>query len=136
MFTYQQTVQLHDTDAFGILFFANQLKFCHNALEAFLEHVGLPMPPSRPRTGSFLVIVHVESTYSAPTHLGDRLSIAVTIAALGTTSMTVRYQLRNHTGVQVGTVTSVHVAINAETNAKTPLPAALRTAFTPHLDPH
>ncbi len=133
MFTYHQVVQLHDTDSYGIIFFANQLKFCHNAFEAFLAQVGHPLKPTRPTSGPMLVIVHVQSDYRAPVHLGDRLTIDVGIAVLGTTSLTVRYSLRNQDGVVVGAVTSVHVTIDAQSNAKMPLPAALRTALTPHL---
>jgi 1,4-dihydroxy-2-naphthoyl-CoA hydrolase len=133
MFTHHETVQLHDTDAYGIIFFANQLKFCHNAFQALLEHVGQRMPPARPVSGSMLVIVHIESDYHAPVHLGDRLAIQLAIAAFGTTSLTVRFRLVNQDGVVVGTVTSVHVAIDVLSSAKSPLPAALRAALAPHL---
>jgi len=133
MFIRHETVQLHATDAYGIIFFANQLKFCHNAFQALLEEVGLGMPPTRPAHGTMLVIVHIESDYHAPVHLGDRLTIAVSIAAFGTTSLRVHYRLANQHGQAVGTVTSVHVAIDVESNAKAPLPAALRAALTPHL---
>ena len=133
MFIHHETVQLHDTDAYGIIFFANQLKFCHNAFQDLLERVGLPMAPTRPASGPMLVIVHIESDYLAPVRLGDRLAIAVAIAAFGTTSLTVRYQLANQHGREVGRVTSVHVAIDVASNAKSPLPPALRAALTPHL---
>ncbi len=133
MFTHHETVQLHDTDAYGIIFFANQLKFCHNAFQALLERIGLPMPPTRPTDGSMLVIVHIASDYHAPVRLGDRLTIGVVIAAFGTTSLTVRYRLVNQLGREVGTVTSVHVAIDVVSNAKAPLPVQLRTALSPHL---
>lgn len=133
MFTHHETVQLHDTDAYGIIFFANQLKFCHNAFQALLEQVGQRMPPTRPTSGSMPVIVHIESDYHAPVHLGDRLTIHLAIAAFGTTSLTVRYRLANQVGQAVGTVTSVHVTIDVVTNAKAPLPTALRTALTPYL---
>ncbi len=133
MFIHRETVQLHDTDAYGIIFFSNQLKFCHNAFQDLLETVGERMPPSRPLSGAMLVIVHVASDYLAPVHLGDRLSIEVAIAAFGTTSMTVHYRLANQDGREVGRVTSVHVAIDVVSNAKAPLPARLRAALAPHL---
>ena len=35
-FTYERTIRLGDTDAAGIMFFANYLVLCHEAYEASL----------------------------------------------------------------------------------------------------
>lgn len=133
MFSYQITVQLHHTDAYGIIFFANQFKFCHDAFQAFLDQVGLPMPPTRPSAGAMMVIVHAESDYKTPVRLGDRLRLDVVIERLGTTSLTERTTITNQHGALVGVVRTVHVTIDAATNAKVPLPESLRAAFQPHL---
>ena len=41
--TYQRTIRLADTDAAGIVFFANYLVLCHEAYESALSAAGLPV---------------------------------------------------------------------------------------------
>lgn len=132
MFTYAQTVQLHHTDAYGIIFFSNQFKFCHNAFQAFLDHVGLPLPPRRELVPVMLVIVHVEADYKAPIHVGDRLRIDVRVHAIGTTSIQMDYRIFNQHGTQVGGARTVHVSIDTATSAKVDVPQVYRVAFAPH----
>lgn len=133
MFTYQLTIQLHHTDAYGIIFFANQFKFCHDAFQALLDHLGFPLPPTRQDVPSMFVIVHAECDYKAPIHVGDKLTVEVFAEKIGTTSLIMGYRFTNQHGVQVGTGKTVHVFIDTKTSAKVPLSAPVRAAFTPHL---
>lgn len=133
MFTYALTVQLHHTDAYGIIFFANQFKFCHDAFQAFLDHVGLPLPPRRELVPAMLVIVHVEADYKVPVHIGDRLCIEVRVRAIGTTSIQMDYRIFNQNGIQVGGARTVHVTIDTATSAKVVVPDNFRVAFAPHV---
>ena len=132
MFVHSQTVQLHHTDAYGIIFFANQFKFCHDAFQAFLELVGLPLPPTRQQVPSMLVIVHAESDYKAPVHVGDGLRVEVRVQTIGTTSLIMQFTLTNQHGVLVGSTKTVHVCIDTATSGKVPLPEAMRSAFAAH----
>jgi 1,4-dihydroxy-2-naphthoyl-CoA hydrolase len=133
MFTHLLTIQLHHTDAYGIIFFANQFKFCHDAFQALLEHLGFPLPPSRHDVPAMFVIVHAECDYQVPVHVGDRLTVAVRAEKIGTTSLVMGYRFTNQHGVQVGTGRTVHVFIDTTTSAKVPLSAPVRMAFTAHL---
>lgn len=133
MFTYLLTIQLHHTDAYGIIFFANQFKFCHDAFQALLEKLGFPLPPSRHDVASMFVIVHAECDYKAPLHVGDKLTVVVVAEKIGTTSMIMGYRFTNQKGVVVGTGKTVHVFIDTTTSQKVPLSDAVRMAFTPHL---
>ena len=132
-FTYPLTVQLHHTDAYGIIFFANQFKFCHDAFQAFLDHVGLPLPPRRELVTVMLVIVHVEADYKVPVHVGDRLRLEVRVHAIGTTSLQMDYRIFNQHGAQVGGARTVHVSIDTATSGKVEVPQAYRVAFAPYV---
>ncbi len=127
MFAYRFGVQLHQTDAYGILFFANQLTFCHDAFQAWLESVGHPMAPERAQAGFVAVVVHAESDYSAPIRVGDKLTIEYRIAAIGTTSFTNAYRFVDPGGREVGRARIVQVTIDPVTAAKMPIPPWLRT---------
>ncbi len=133
MFTYLHRIQLHHTDAYSIIFFANQLQFCHDAFQALLAQIGFPLPPTRQDVVTMLVIVHVESDYQVPVHVGDVLTIQVCVKKMGTTSLVMSYILINQHGVQVGTAQTVHVNIDTKTSAKAPLPDKMRQAFQAHL---
>lgn len=126
MFVHSLTVQLHHTDAYGILFFANQLAFCHDAFQTWLGQVGHPLAPTRAEAEFVAVVVHVESDYRAPVRLGDRLEIRYGVERVGTTSFTNRFRLVNQRGVEVGACRVVQVVIDPVTSAKTPIPSWLR----------
>ena len=129
MFVQHTTVQLHHTDAFGIIFFSNQFVLCHSCFQEWLEQVGLQFPPNRQLASELLVIVHAESDYLGPIQLSDRLAIAFTVERIGTTSVTNRFTLTNQHGVIVGRVRTVHVLIDAKTSAKLTLPERWRVAL-------
>jgi 1,4-dihydroxy-2-naphthoyl-CoA hydrolase len=129
MFVHQVTVQLHHTDAYGIIFFANQFKFCHDTFQEWLVSVGLPLPPTRPASGGLLVIVHAESDYLAPIRVGERLSVTYHCERIGTTSVSNAFRLTDRTGAEVGRVRTVHVMIDVATNAKMELPVEWRNAL-------
>ena len=129
MYIHHVTIQLQHTDAFGIIFFANQFILCHGCFQTWLEDVGLPLPPTRQLASEMLVIVRAESDYQAPIQLGDKLTIAYRCERLGTTSVTNVFTLTNQRGEEVGRVRTVHVMIDPVTSGKIPIPERWRTAF-------
>jgi len=128
MFTYKTKIRLHDTDAAGIIFFANQLKIIHDAYEELLEKSGLGFQVMLKKTNFFLPIVHAESSYKAPVFAGDRITVKVSVKHIGNTSCSFEYTI-NRGKTLVGTAKTVHVAIDQKTRQKIPLPPILRTAL-------
>ncbi len=133
MYLQHTTVQLHHTDAFGIIFFANQFILAHSCFQSWLEEVGLQFPPNRQLATELLVIVRAESDYLAPIQLSDRLAIAFQVERIGTSSVTNVFTLTNQHGVSVGRVRTVHVLIHPVTSAKMTLPVRWRTALNANL---
>ncbi len=133
MFTRTVTIRLHHTDAYGIIFFANQFKLCHDVFQDWLDERGLPLPVTRTAVEALAVVVRAESDYQAPIQLGDRLTIDYTVESVGTTSFVNRFALTNQRGVLVGRVRTVHVMTDPVTSAKRPLPPAWREALSGNL---
>ena len=128
MFIYKTQIRLHDTDAAGLIFFANQLAIVHDAYELLLEKFGFSFPQMLKGGKYFLPIVHAESDYKAPLGVGDKIAIAIRVGHIGATSFAFEYTI--HRGkTLVGTAQTVHVTINTKTGHKTPLPAKLRKAL-------
>lgn len=116
---------MHDTDAAGILFFANQFKMIHDAYENLLEEFGWSFRKILQDTRLFLPIVHAQSDYLAPVRVGDKITIAITVGRIGETSFTLDYTLRRGK-VPVGRAKTVHVTVSRKTSKKIALPAPLR----------
>ena len=132
-FTSGSVVRLYDTDAAGFLFFGAQFRFAHEALENFLEHLGLPIGRIIRGREALFPVVHAEADYRAPLAAGDRLTVRVVVRALGERSFSLGYRLLLADGREAGSVVTVHAAVNAASGASCPLPDALRTALGPYL---
>ena len=87
------TVKLHDTDAAGILFFANQFKMAHDIYESFLGRMGFGLSQRFARRDFFLPIVHAEADYYQPLNVGDVIEIAMSVTKIGKTSFTLDTRL-------------------------------------------
>ena len=129
MYAYQTIIKLHDTDAAGILFFSHQFEIIHDAYEALLAKLGVGFPILIKEKNYFLPIVHAEADYKAPLFVGDRITIQVQLAHVGTTSFTFSYKLLDAKKRLVGTARTVHVTTNKKTKKKIPLPPDMRRAI-------
>jgi len=123
------TVRLHDTDAAGILFFANQFVFIHDTYEELLRQLGFSIAAAL-RDGSYIVpIVHAESQYLKPLTVGDEITVTVQVAKIGETSFVLEYELIGIDDTLVGKAKTVHVAVSKQTQNKIELPEKLLHAL-------
>ncbi|MCK4858087.1 MAG: acyl-CoA thioesterase [candidate division Zixibacteria bacterium] len=123
-------IKLRDTDAAGLLFFANQLVYAHDLYELFLERIGFPLPQVIRQEPFLLPIVHVESDYLAKLEVGEQVEIILTVAKISDSSFTLAYQLFNSAGELAGEAKTVHVAVDKKRGQKIKLPDKLRNALT------
>src|SRR5690349_10521785 len=111
MFIYKTQIRLHDTDAAGLLFFANQFVLVHDAYEKLLQKLGFSFEAMLKKRGYFLPIVHAECDYKKPLFVGDEITISVAVSHIGTSSFTFVYEIRNKQKTLVGTAKTIHVTI-------------------------
>jgi 1,4-dihydroxy-2-naphthoyl-CoA hydrolase len=126
MFVHTLTVQLHQTDAYEILYFGKQFDFCNDALQAFLAANGVPFARNRTQAEYIPVVVHAEADYKAPIYVGDRLRIEYSIAHIGTTSFVNSYEIINQDDLKVGSARIVQVTIDPKSRVKIPIPEKFR----------
>ena len=134
MFTYRMQVRLKDTDATGVLYFAEQFKMAMDVFEEFLKERGAPFRQLLD-SNYLMPVVHAEADYLAPLMVGDELQIELGVAKIGTSSVTLIYTfydvIRKMT---VGRVKIVHVAIERhQRSASVPIPDFLRNILEPEL---
>ncbi len=120
------TIKLHDTDAAGILFFANQFKMAHDLDEHFLAQNGFPFRDIFADQKFLIPIVHAEADYRQTLTAGDTVEIELTVEKIGETSFTLAYHIVDLDGKLVGSAKTVHVIIDPKTRKKMPLPEDLR----------
>jgi len=134
MFVVKNKVRMHDTDMAGILYFPRQFRFCHEALEDFVEAEGLSFNEVFNDKPYVFVIKHCEADYFAPLHVGDDLTVELYLESLGNTSFVVGYKIfKVLTKQLVGTAKTVHVTLDSTTRTKIPVPDEIRNSFQKYL---
>jgi acyl-CoA thioester hydrolase len=87
-------VYWEDTDAGGVVFFANYLKFFERARTEWLRSLGHGQQRLRNETGAVFVVADTSVRYLEPARLDDLLEITVRIVETGRVSMTIEQQAR------------------------------------------
>jgi acyl-CoA thioester hydrolase len=85
-------VYWEDTDAAGIVFYANYLKFFERARTEWLRSLGFEQERLRAGTGIAFVVAETAVRYRLPARLDDVLEITVRVAHLGQASLGVEQQ--------------------------------------------
>lgn len=124
VFTAKNQVRMHDTDAAGILFFAQQFRFVNDALEDYLESENVTFDQMFHNEKVVMVIVHCESDYYKSLYIGNKLEIDVFCERIGNSAFTLLYQIYRIKGERelVGLARTVHCAVDVRTRAKVAIP--------------
>ena len=91
-FDFPVRVYWEDTDAGGIVFYANYLKFFERARTEWLRSLGLQQSQLRDRTGGMFVVSDTQVRYLAPARLDDRLRVTARLAEAGRASLVIEQQ--------------------------------------------
>ena len=91
-FRHTLRVYWEDTDAGGVVFYANYLKFFERARTEWLRTLGFGQHALRERTGAIFVVTDTQVRYRAPARLDDLLDVTVDLRAGGRASMMIAQQ--------------------------------------------
>ncbi len=86
-FRWPVRVYYEDTDAGGIVFYANYLKFFERARTEWLREAGIGQQALAAEAGRMFVVKSTAMDYHAPAKLDDRLEITVAVEKLGRASV-------------------------------------------------
>lgn len=127
-FTYPRTVYFRETDAAGVLYFANGLSLCHEAFEASLVGAGVDLKTFFSSRDIAVPITHAEMDFFRPVFCGDRLEIHLTPHQTTDSSFEIAYQLvlQEHPEKPVSKALTRHVCIQPATRTRHPLPPELQ----------
>jgi len=93
-FRWPVRIYWEDTDAAGIVFYANYLRFFERARTEWLRSLGFEQERLRASVGLGFVVTDTSLHYRAPARLDDSLEVTVRIGHVGLASMTVAQQAR------------------------------------------
>ena len=121
--TYQRKIRYSDTDAQGIVFNANYLRYLDDAVTDLFEAMGLTSAVLTSR-GLDWVVGRTEIDHRSPARLGETLNTEVFVSGRGTTSFTIDGRIRETGGDRaVADTHQIHVVIDAETLRPAPVPS-------------
>lgn len=86
-FTFPVRVYYEDTDAGGVVFYANYLKFFERARTEWLRQMGFNQSELAETQGIVFVVVKAQIQYKSPAHLDDLLTIRTRITKIGNASI-------------------------------------------------
>jgi 1,4-dihydroxy-2-naphthoyl-CoA hydrolase len=126
-FTYDRTVRFGDTDAAGVVYFANVLSICHEAYEAALIASGIDARSFFKGEELAVPIVHGEVDFHQPMRCGDRLVVQVLPVMTAASEFEVRYVVcLEGRDRPVSRGLTRHVCIDVKTRKRILIPAMLK----------
>jgi 1,4-dihydroxy-2-naphthoyl-CoA hydrolase len=152
MYIHQRQIYFQDTDAAGVVYFANALSMCHEAYEAALAEFGLDVRYFFSNRGDTAVpVTHAEIDFYQPVFCGDRLLIQVLPERQSPHAFQINYNLFANCMVELADLIdqsgqfnpnqkpcakgmTQHVCISTSDRRKADLPEALSNWLDRHQD--
>ena len=92
-FIYTRTVRFQDTDAAGVVYFANVLPMCHEAYEESLAASGINLKAFFSNPDVAIPIVHASVDFFRPMFCGDQLVIYLTSRQISGNEFSTTYSI-------------------------------------------
>ena len=104
-FRHATRVYWEDTDAGGIVYYANYLKFFERARTEWLRSRGIQQQQMRERDGTMFIVSQTALRYHRPAHLDDLLEVTVAVRHAARASLQLEQQaLRGRELLADGTI--------------------------------
>jgi acyl-CoA thioester hydrolase len=124
----KKRIYYHDTDAGGVVYYANYLKYMEEARTEFLEERGIFIKELA-RQGILFVVAHQEIDYKAPTFYGDVLNVSTKLACMSSVKLEYEHEVKNQNGQLICLGKATLVCVDNQIKPK-PIPEDLRVKLT------
>jgi acyl-CoA thioester hydrolase len=126
---YGLRIYFEDTDAGGLVYHANYLRFAERARTEALRAMGLPHSEMMLHHGMIFVVRRAELDYQRPARLDDWLTIETTTVSVGGASVKLCQRVRRGEET-LAVVDLTLVSLRLQTGRAERLPAPWRVALT------
>lgn len=121
-------VYYEDTDAGGVVYYANYLKFCERARTDGLRALGFEQARLAAEADLLFVVRRVQAEYLQAARLDDLLEVTATVERLGGASVVFDQQVRRDDQLIFEARVTI-ACVSASTGRPTPIPPTLRAQF-------
>lgn len=122
------TTHYYHYDQQGVVFNMWYLSFIEDARNAWFAHCGYPLEQLL-ADGLDIQVVHVDLGWRAAVRYGEDVAVRVRTERLGTTSLTLHYDVVARDEV-CASGTSTYVIVDGAINGKAPVPERMRAALS------
>lgn len=117
-FLYQRTIYFKDTDAAGVVYFANVLSICHEAYEASLKLSGINLRAFFSDRHRAIPIVHASVDFFQPMFCGETYIIELVPTLIKPSEFSIMYQIYPERQEAETTMPTSHGPANAKAHSR------------------
>ena len=130
-FNHKIKVYYEDTDAGGVVYYANYLKFLERARSEALSEVGLSNLKIKKDYGALIVVKSCNIEFNKSAHLEDKLKINSFVTSFTKTSFTMSQSIYRNKDIIVKS--KVHLVFVNEKSKPIKIPANILKTLKPYL---
>ncbi|MBI1906487.1 MAG: tol-pal system-associated acyl-CoA thioesterase [Rhodocyclales bacterium] len=127
-FTLPVRVYYEDTDAAGVVYYANYLRFCERARTEWLRSMGYDQRTLLETTGIAFVVRSVQADFKVSARLDDALEVVSSIARLGHASLVFAQNIIRDQELILDSIVTI-ACIDTRKQRPCAIPSDLRTRF-------
>jgi acyl-CoA thioester hydrolase len=124
-FDFPQRVYFEDTDAGGVVYHAQYIKFLERARTEWLRHLGFTNSELERKYKMLFIVSEIAVEFVKPARLDDAINISVGVEDVGRVRMTFHQEIRRGEDILVKARVSV-ATVSAESFKPIEIPADLR----------
>ncbi len=122
-------VYIEDTDAGGIVYYANYLKYMERARTEWFRSLGFELPEWQAQHRTLFVVRSVNIDYKIPGKFDDQLSATLALKELKKASMSCEQAIMRGDSILTSAVVRL-ACVNADTLGPRAIPIPIREAMT------
>jgi len=129
IFHWPLNVYYEDTDAGGVVYYANYLKFLERARTEWLRSKGINQHQVSKDYGALFAVRSVSIDYKQPAHLGDQLAVSVEVLDVRKASLNMKQNILNNNDELIVNATVNIVCLHSESFSPRPIPQTIYEAI-------
>lgn len=131
-FTWPIRVYYENTDAGGVVYHAEYLKFFERARSEWLRHLGFAHPELMANHGVVFVVRQMQIKYRQPARFDEALEVVTTLDELGRSKIVFNQRLQRDEEILTEATVEV-VCVNSESFRPAPMPAVISAQMQQYL---
>jgi acyl-CoA thioester hydrolase len=120
----KKKIYYHDTDAGGVVYYANYLKYMEEARTDFFSEKGISIKELAD-AGTLFVVSRQETDYKFPAAYGDTLDVSARVSNVSGARLEFEHEIKNQRGQLVAKAKTLMVCVGGDIRPKA-IPEELR----------